>query len=139
LHRAISNLVLNAMDAMPQGGTLRLRTRQEGGKVLIEVGDTGAGMTAEEREKNLYSLLYEQGAGHWTGTGDCAICGERSMEARSECKARRDRGTDVCNRVAGGGFLDRNVALDGDVVVWKEKILTAKYAKKCREGRKESS
>jgi len=65
LHRAISNLVLNAMDAMPQGGTLRLRTRQEGGKVLIEVGDTGAGMTAEEREKILtpYYTSKAQGTG----------------------------------------------------------------------------
>jgi two-component system, NtrC family, nitrogen regulation sensor histidine kinase NtrY len=51
LHRAISNLVLNAMDAMPQGGTLTLRTRTDSGKVLIEVADTGAGMTPEECER----------------------------------------------------------------------------------------
>jgi two-component system nitrogen regulation sensor histidine kinase NtrY len=51
LHRAISNLVLNAMDAMPQGGTLTLRTRDEDGKAIIEVADTGAGMTPEECER----------------------------------------------------------------------------------------
>jgi len=48
LHRAVSNVVLNALDAMPQGGTLTLRTRSEGGKVLIEVADTGLGLTREE-------------------------------------------------------------------------------------------
>lgn len=48
LHRAISNLLLNAVDAMPQGGQLTMRTRIEDGKVLIEVADTGAGMTPEE-------------------------------------------------------------------------------------------
>jgi two-component system, NtrC family, nitrogen regulation sensor histidine kinase NtrY len=48
LHRAISNLVLNAMDAMPQGGTLTLRTRDHDGKLLIEVRDTGSGLTPEE-------------------------------------------------------------------------------------------
>ena len=48
LHRAISNLVLNAIDAMPQGGTLTLRTRNEDGKLLIEVADTGSGLTPEE-------------------------------------------------------------------------------------------
>ena len=50
LHRAISNLVLNAIDAMPQGGELTLRTRNEN-NVLIEVTDTGSGMTAEECER----------------------------------------------------------------------------------------
>jgi nitrogen fixation/metabolism regulation signal transduction histidine kinase len=51
LHRAISNLVQNAMDAMPQGGVLTLRTRDEGGNVVIEVADTGTGLTAEECER----------------------------------------------------------------------------------------
>ncbi len=51
LHRAISNLVLNALDAMPQGGTLRLRTLRRNSTVRIEVTDTGVGLTAEERRR----------------------------------------------------------------------------------------
>jgi two-component system, NtrC family, nitrogen regulation sensor histidine kinase NtrY len=48
LHRAISNLLLNAIEAMPQGGTLTLRTRDDGDKVFIEVADTGEGLTPDE-------------------------------------------------------------------------------------------
>jgi two-component system, NtrC family, nitrogen regulation sensor histidine kinase NtrY len=48
LHRAISNLVLNAMDAMPQGGKLTLLSHREPQKVVIEVADTGTGLTPEE-------------------------------------------------------------------------------------------
>ena len=48
LHRAIANLVLNAMDAMPQGGKLTLLSRREPQKVVIEVADTGTGLTPEE-------------------------------------------------------------------------------------------
>jgi two-component system nitrogen regulation sensor histidine kinase NtrY len=51
LHRALSNLVLNAMDAMPQGGTLTMRTHRNDGKVRIEVADTGSGLTPEECER----------------------------------------------------------------------------------------
>jgi two-component system, NtrC family, nitrogen regulation sensor histidine kinase NtrY len=51
LHRALSNLVLNAMDAMPNGGSLTLRSRREDGKVIIEVTDTGTGLTPEECER----------------------------------------------------------------------------------------
>jgi two-component system, NtrC family, nitrogen regulation sensor histidine kinase NtrY len=65
LHRAISNLVLNAIEAMPQGGTLSLRTRDEGGNVVVEVTDTGAGMTPEECEKIFtpYYTSKRQGTG----------------------------------------------------------------------------
>jgi two-component system, NtrC family, nitrogen regulation sensor histidine kinase NtrY len=67
LHRAISNLVLNAMDAMPQGGVLTLRTRGEGGKVLIEVADTGSGLTPEECER-IFTPYYTSKQ-HGTGLG----------------------------------------------------------------------
>jgi nitrogen fixation/metabolism regulation signal transduction histidine kinase len=48
LHRAFQNLVLNALDAMPAGGTLSLRTSDGGETVRIEVSDTGKGLTPEE-------------------------------------------------------------------------------------------
>ena len=67
LHRAISNLVLNAMDAMPQGGTLILRTRNEGGKLLIEVADIGPGLTPEECER-IFTPYYTNKQ-HGTGLG----------------------------------------------------------------------
>jgi two-component system nitrogen regulation sensor histidine kinase NtrY len=67
LHRAISNLVLNAMDAMPQGGTLSLRTRGANGNVVIEVADTGAGLTPEECEQ-IFTPYYTSKE-HGTGLG----------------------------------------------------------------------
>ena len=57
LDRAVSNLVLNAIEAMPQGGTLALRTHQQGAGVSIEISDTGAGLTPAECER-LFTPYY---------------------------------------------------------------------------------
>jgi two-component system, NtrC family, nitrogen regulation sensor histidine kinase NtrY len=51
LHRAIENLILNAMDAMPAGGVLMLRTQTIEHGVSLEVSDTGSGLTPEESER----------------------------------------------------------------------------------------
>ncbi len=65
LHRAFQNLVLNALDAMPAGGTLTLRTSERSGHVLIEISDTGTGLTSEECSR-LFTPYYttkHQGTG----------------------------------------------------------------------------
>jgi signal transduction histidine kinase len=67
LHRAFSNLALNAMDAMPKGGTLTLRTSQNGNRATVEISDTGSGLTAEECER-LFTPYYTSKA-HGTGLG----------------------------------------------------------------------
>jgi len=67
LHRALSNLVLNAMDAMPEGGTLTLRSRREDGRVTIEVEDSGLGLTPEECER-IFTPYYTSKQ-HGTGLG----------------------------------------------------------------------
>jgi nitrogen fixation/metabolism regulation signal transduction histidine kinase len=67
LHRALSNLVLNAMDAMPNGGTLTLRTRRESDKVVVEIADTGSGLTREECDR-IFTPYYTSKQ-HGTGLG----------------------------------------------------------------------
>jgi signal transduction histidine kinase len=67
LHRALSNLVLNALDAMPHGGTLTIGTRQENTRVYLEVSDTGTGLEPEECER-LFTPYYTSKQ-HGTGLG----------------------------------------------------------------------
>ena len=67
LHRALSNLILNAMDAMPQGGVLALRTGQEENRVSIQLSDMGTGLTPEECDR-LFTPYYTSKA-HGTGLG----------------------------------------------------------------------
>ena len=67
LHRALSNLVLNAIDAMPQGGELTVGTRATGDRVEISVSDTGSGLAPEECER-LFTPYYTTKQ-HGTGLG----------------------------------------------------------------------
>jgi len=65
LHKAFQNLVLNALDAMPAGGTLTFRTAETQSGVRIEVSDTGKGLTPEECSR-LFTPYYttkQQGTG----------------------------------------------------------------------------
>jgi two-component system nitrogen regulation sensor histidine kinase NtrY len=67
LHRAFSNLILNAVDAMPDGGTMVIRTRSDGDYARFEISDTGAGLTPEERDR-LFTPYYTTKQ-HGTGLG----------------------------------------------------------------------
>jgi signal transduction histidine kinase len=57
LREVLVNLVFNAVDAMPQGGTLTLSTREAAGAVEIAVADTGTGM-AEEVSARIFDPFF---------------------------------------------------------------------------------
>jgi len=67
LRRAIENLILNSLDAMPAGGTLTVRTAHRTGAVRLEITDTGQGLTPEECSR-LFTPYYTTKR-HGTGLG----------------------------------------------------------------------
>jgi len=63
--QAVLNIVLNGLQAMPNGGTLRLTVRREGDGAMIGVRDQGAGIPDNIRDKifNLYFTTKSGGSG----------------------------------------------------------------------------
>jgi len=66
LHKVVTNLILNAMEAMVDGGEIRLRTYLENGWVVFSVSDDGPGMDEEFKERHLFKPFHstkEKGLG----------------------------------------------------------------------------
>jgi len=68
LREVLTNLVLNAVEAMPHGGQLTLRTWVQAGQVCVAVSDTGVGMTAEI-EQRLFDPFFTTKGARGTGLG----------------------------------------------------------------------
>ncbi|MBM3888771.1 MAG: GAF domain-containing protein, partial [Verrucomicrobia bacterium] len=67
IEQAVLNLVLNATQAMPSGGTLTIATRAEGAEVCVTVADTGVGMTPEVQQRLFDPFLTTKPAGAGIG------------------------------------------------------------------------
>jgi PAS domain S-box-containing protein len=78
LRRAFTNLVLNALDAMPQGGTLTISCSQANRRVVISLRDTGIGIPQEEQKK-IFSPYYTTKA---KGTGLGLSGARRAIQAQ---------------------------------------------------------
>jgi CheY-like chemotaxis protein len=74
LREALTNLVFNAVDAMPDGGTLTLRTGCDGHAVSVEVADTGIGMDEETCRRCLEPFFTTKGE-RGTGLGLAMVYG----------------------------------------------------------------
>jgi signal transduction histidine kinase/CheY-like chemotaxis protein len=92
IREALLNLVQNASDAMPGGGTLTARTYVADGLACIEVSDTGEGMSPEVRERAFEPFFSTKGAGG-TGLGLAEVYGI----------AKRHGGSAVIESTAGHG------------------------------------
>lgn len=74
LREALTNLIFNAVDAMPQGGTITVRTRPANARVILEIADTGTGMTEEVRQRCLEPFFTTKGD-RGTGLGLSMVYG----------------------------------------------------------------
>ncbi len=69
LNQVFTNLVVNALDAIDGDGTLTLRTRRDGDAVIVEVGDSGAGVPADARRRIFEPFFTTKAVGVGTGLG----------------------------------------------------------------------
>jgi signal transduction histidine kinase len=74
LREMLTNLIFNAVDAMPEGGTITVRTSYTEGAVRIELADTGVGMSDEVRERCLEPFFTTKGK-KGTGLGLAMVFG----------------------------------------------------------------
>lgn len=74
LREALANLVFNAVDAMPNGGTITLRTWLQDDRVMLVITDTGIGMSAEVKKRCLDPFFTTKGE-RGTGLGLAMVYG----------------------------------------------------------------
>jgi len=88
LREVLTNLIFNALDAIPGAGIITLRTLTQRDNAIVEVIDTGIGMSAEVRERCLEPFFTTKGD-HGTGLGLAMVFGiikrhQGALEIESE-------------------------------------------------------
>ncbi len=69
LNQVWTNLIDNAVDAMHRCGTLTLRTARDGGRLLVEIGDTGPGVPDDMHQQIFEPFFTTKPVGEGTGLG----------------------------------------------------------------------
>lgn len=69
LEQVLLNMFVNAAQAMPQGGTLTVRTEDKGTHVVVEIEDTGCGISEEDQKQLFNPFFTTKAVGEGTGLG----------------------------------------------------------------------
>jgi len=105
------NLIVNAQDAMPTGGTLTVETGLENGSIVVRVADTGAGISPEHLPRIFepgFSTKADQGIAKGLGLGLFLSQGiVESFGGRISVDSSVGKGTTFTLRLpAAGGAMD---------------------------------
>jgi signal transduction histidine kinase len=94
LQQVFLNLLLNARDAMPEGGELSIKTKYDDDEITIEISDTGIGISPEHRAHIFDPFYTTKPAGKGTGLG-LAVCYGiiTAHSGRIEVNSNNGRGT----------------------------------------------
>jgi len=94
LHQVCTNLILNAIQAMPEAGTLTIRSSVDGNQVKIEVQDTGCGISLENMHKLFTPFFTTKERGKGVGLGLAVSYGiVQRHQGRIEVQSREGEGT----------------------------------------------
>ena len=105
LRELLTNLIFNAVDALPTGGTIRLRVVAEDGQGIVEVIDSGVGMSAEVQERVFEPFFTTKGEGG-TGLGLAMVFGIVEQHGgHIEVRSTPGSGTTLCMRFPLAGAL----------------------------------
>ena len=88
--QVIQNLVINAEEAMPEGGTITVTTALTGFHVSIRIGDTGCGIPKELQEK-IFKPFFSTKGEKGTGLG-LAICSKIITQHKGELRVESEIG-----------------------------------------------
>jgi PAS domain S-box-containing protein len=93
LKEVVVNLILNAVEALPGGGDLSLRTYQDDDGVCVSVSDTGIGMDEDEKAR-IFDPYYTTKGEHGTGLGLPAVQGiVRSHGGEVKVSSQKGKGS----------------------------------------------
>ncbi len=95
IRQVISNLMVNALQAMPYGGALTLRTSFDASRVYLRVDDTGIGMSDEVKESIFLPFFTTKDVDQGTGLGLSVVHGIVSSHG-GEINVESEKGKGTC-------------------------------------------
>lgn len=114
LREALTNLVFNALDAMPEGGTIDMSAHAEASTVVIEVQDSGVGMPPEIRRR-IFEPFFTTKGEHGTGLGLAMVFGiVRQHAGQIDVTSAPGHGTTMRLTLPAGLLPERTPSHDGD-------------------------
>lgn len=126
LREVLTNLIFNAVDAMAESGTIALKTRMDGDQVVLEVQDSGMGMTEEVRQRCLEPFFSTKGD-RGTGLGLAMVYGIiQRQQGTIDIESRPGKGTSFLIRLpVAGRQMAEGQAVRGTKIAERLHVLVA--------------